>query len=56
VGVLLGLGSMERISRLEQCEEMFHGATGGDPEASCLWIFTNSVSIKQADWYAVSGN
>jgi hypothetical protein len=44
VGALLGLGSTERILRLEQCEGMFLGA---DHEAWCLWVFKNSVSIKQ---------
>jgi hypothetical protein len=39
----LGLGSTERISGLEQCEEMFLGANS---EAWCLWVFNNSVSIK----------
>jgi hypothetical protein len=38
VGVLLVLGSMERISRLEQCEEMFLGVTGLDPEAERLFV------------------
>lgn len=44
MGVLLGLGSMERISRLEQCEEMFLGVTRVDPEACC---FVNIHEFRQ---------